>query len=171
MLIVFGLLFAPLGGASAQGTGASGKPFPIQRTRPAPAPAAGDKLTNFVIDPSLEASYSNPSGAWAQSSSNFGSPLCTVADCGNGNGTAGPRSGSVWSWFGGVVFSIPGTVSPEVGTLSQNVIFPACGATLQFYFWIGTAQPGSDANDLFRVRVDGNTVFSANATQQGAYPS
>src|SRR6188768_2996250 len=103
MLIVFGLLFAPLGGASAQGAGASGKPFPIQRTRPAPAPAAGDKLTNFVVDPSLEASYNNPSGAWAQSSTNFGSPLCTVADCGNGNSTAGPRSGSVWGWFGGVV--------------------------------------------------------------------
>jgi hypothetical protein len=171
MLIVFGLLLAPLGSASAQGAGPSGKPFPVQRTHPAPAAVGGDKLVNFVSDPSLEAAYNNPFGAWAQSSTNFGTPLCIVADCTNGGGTTGPRSGSVWAWFGGVNFSLPGAVSPEVGTISQNVIFPACGATLQFYFWIGAAHAGSDVNDVFRVRVDGNNVFSANATQQSAYPS
>src|SRR5688572_17624266 len=125
---------------------------------------------NVLQDPSFEASYG--SGAyWGQFSSNFGTPLCIVADCGDGGGTAGPRTGSVWSWFGGIDFTDPDAVSPEVGDVYQDVSFPSCGATLQFYLWIGAAAAGSDANDIFIVGVDGNVVFSANATQKSSYPS
>jgi hypothetical protein len=126
---------------------------------------------NLLQDPGFEAYTPNP--YWGEYSTNRVTPLCTVVDCGNGTGTAGPRTGSVWAWFGGVYFPDPGMVSPEIGDVYQDVTFPSasCGATLQFYFWIGYAEPGSDANDYFGAYVDGIEVFSANATQIGAYPT
>ena len=54
---------------------------------------------------------------WGQSSTNFGTPLCTVADCGDGGGTAGPRTGTVWAWSGG-------TNADEQATLTQSVTIP-----------------------------------------------
>ncbi|HEX6269638.1 MAG TPA: VCBS repeat-containing protein [Anaerolineales bacterium] len=138
----------------------------------APAGIVSPSGSNLLQDPSFEASFFS-SAYWGQYSTNYGSPLCTPGDCGNGAGTAGPRTGSVWGWFGGVNFTIPGTTSPEISDLYQNVTFPSasCGAVLQFYLWIGAAQPGSDANDRFVAAVDGNTVFAANATQISSYPN
>lgn len=128
-----------------------------------PADAGPNAPTNFIQDPSFEASYGS-FAYWGQSSTNFGTPLCTVGDCGNGNGHAGPRSGAVWGWFGGVPDS-------EVASLGQVVSFPkGCGATLQFYLWIA-AEPGSDPTDTFRVAIGGTTLFEVNATQAGLYPS
>src|SRR5689334_16146021 len=175
ILILFGFMIAPVGRASAQGPGSLEKKFPITRTQFRPAGNAGPTLlsaTNIVADPSFEASY-NSTASWNQFSTNFTTPLCIVADCGNGNGTAGPRTGSVWVWFGGVDFSEPGITSPEIADVYQNITFPntSCGATLQFYLWIGAATSGSDANDLFVAAIDGTAVFSANATQQSSYPS
>jgi Zn-dependent metalloprotease len=113
-------------------------------------------------DPSFE--YYSPNPYWEEYSSNFGSPLCTVADCGNSSGTAGPRTGSVWSWFGG-------TQASESAYVSQTVYFPDGypSLKLKFYLWIGRANAGSDANDRFMVDVDGVTVFTANATQKNSY--
>jgi hypothetical protein len=118
---------------------------------------------NVLQDPSFEGSYGS-AAYWQQFSLNFTSPLCTLVDCGDGNGTAGPLTGSVWVWFGGTDLN-------EIGSVYQNVAFPYCGAQLQFYLWIGVAAKGSDANDRFVAAIDGNPVFSANATQQGSYPS
>ena len=118
---------------------------------------------NLLLDPSFEASYGS-NAYWGQYSTNFGTPLCIVADCDNGGGTAGPRTGSVWGWLGG-------TPNNEVSDLYQYVTFPSCGATLQFYLWIGFAAPGSDVNDYFGAAIDGNLVFSANATQKNLYPA
>jgi hypothetical protein len=126
---------------------------------------------NLIQDPSFEASYG--SGAyWNQSSTNFGTPVCPStapgpAGCGNGGGTAGPRTGSAWVWFGGTTLN-------EYGIVSQSVTLPAgCTATLQFYLWIGAAAPGSDAGDSFAVLIDllGPPLFQANATQIGSYPT
>ena len=126
---------------------------------------------NLVQDPSFEASF-DAFPYWSQASTNFGSPLCTPDYCGNGGGTAGPRTGSVWSWLGGANFADPEIISPEISSVSQVVPFPSCSAlTLQFYFWIGYAQPGSGADDLFQARIDGVPVFAANATQAGLYSS
>ena len=136
------------------------------------APAGrADALTNLVQDPSLEAAYTS-TALWKQASTNSDTPLCTVNDCGNGAGTAGPRTGTVWAWFGGIDFmNDPESISPEVGDLYQNVTFPTCGALLEFYLWIGEAQAGSDAADILLARIDGTTVFTANATQKNSYPS
>ena len=118
--------------------------------------------TNLLQDPSFEAYTPNP--YWLEASINYGSPLCTITDCGTGGGSAGPRTGSVWSWFGG-------TDNNESASLSQNVVFPNGSATLSFYLWIGAAGPGSDTSDVFTSKIDGVTVFSANATQINSYPT
>ena len=166
-LVLFSLMIAPVGRASAQESGSFGKNFPIHRSSYQPGPGTASitpTITgNLVQDPSFEASY-NSTAYWGQYSTNFGTPLCIPADCGNGLGTAGPHSGNVWGWFGG-------TTLVEQGDIWQDVTFPRCGATLQFYFWIGRANSGSDASDYFVAAIDGNAVFSANATQKNSYAS
>ncbi len=124
------------------------------------ATAAGS--TNLLQDPSFEAYTPNP--YWTETSTNFGTPLCTVADCDTGGETAGPRTGSAWSWFGG-------TSDDETGSLSQTVTIPSGSTNLEFYLWIGSAGAGSDAADVFIAKIDGVTVFSANATQISSYPT
>jgi hypothetical protein len=124
---------------------------------------ANDKLTNPVTDPSFESAHPNPH--WIENDNMFGTPLCIgQSDCGYWT-NARPRSGSGWAWFGGAA------VPYHTASLAQTVTFPACGvATLQFYLWIGYSF-GGGADDQFFARVDGVTVFSANATQTGTYPS
>src|ERR1051325_8830699 len=100
---------------------------------------------NLLQDPSFESSFLTDY-YWAQYSTNHWTPVCETAYCGDGAGTAGPRTGSVWGWFGGVYFGNPGVVSPEVDYVYQYVPFPSCGAKLQFYLWIGYAQQGSGTN-------------------------
>jgi hypothetical protein len=142
-LLLFSLLITPVGRASA--------------------------LTNYVQDPSLEAAYGS-TVIWKQSSINSDTPVCksTVVDCTVATGA--PRTGTVWAQFGGLDWSDPDVQSPELADLYQNVTFPnSCGASLQFYLWIGDA--AGDANDVFNVLIDNVLVFSANATQQSTYPS
>ena len=71
--------------------------------------------------------------------------------------------------FGILDWEDPETINPEVGTLSQIVTFPSCGASLQFYLWIGQAPAGSNASDVFNVKIDNAIVFTTNATQSSAY--
>ena len=118
--------------------------------------------TNLLQDPSFE-SLISPNPYWAEFSTNYGTPLCTVGVCGDGGGTAGPRTGTTWSWFGGAT-------SDETGWLSQTVTIPPGSADLEFYLWIGMAGPGSDAADVFTAEIDDVPVFSANATQTGEFP-
>jgi subtilisin-like proprotein convertase family protein len=103
---------------------------------------------NIAIDGGFEAGPTGP--AWTQASTNFGTPLCNLAGCGNGGGT-GPRSGSFWSWFGG----FPGGI--ETGSVSQTITFPSGNnITLKFYLEI----PQCDGpQDFLEVRVDGQQVF------------
>ncbi len=123
-----------------------------------------ESCENLVPDPSFEAYTPNP--FWTEESTNFGTPLCTVADCGDGGGTAGPRTGSVWGWFGGT------NSDWENAHLYQTVTFPSSGlGTLQFYFWIGAAEPGSDAGDVFSFTVGDVVMFTASALQAGQYPN
>ncbi|MGA7729711.1 MAG: kelch repeat-containing protein, partial [Chloroflexia bacterium] len=104
-----------------------------------------------IQDPSFEGG--TPSAFWTEKSTNFGTPLCDVASCGNGGGTAGPRTGDWWAWFGG-------TASAEDGAVSQTVNIPAGTSTLQFYLWIG-AHSGNGAADYIRALVNGVEVFRA----------
>jgi PKD repeat protein len=91
------------------------------------------------------------SGAWTEASTNFGTPLCDLAGCGNGTGT-GPRTGNIWAWFGG----IPGTT--ETASVSQSITIPVGGTvTLTFYLEQIVCD---DPTDFMEVSVDGNIVFT-----------
>lgn len=191
ILTLFSLLIAPVGRASAQESipgknmsflsagSISAAPAPSAPSVP-PAlwkeittPGASDTQVitgNLVQDPSFENSV-EPPPIWDQSSTNSLRQICNFTRCGNGSGSAGPRTGNAWAWFGGINFPDPNYISPEVGNVLQNVTFPSCGATLEFYFWIGRAGAGSDANDVFLVGIDGIAVFAANATQASSYSS
>jgi len=116
---------------------------------------------NLLQDPGFEAYTPNP--YWAETSTNFGTPLCSVADCGI-SATAAPQRGSSWASLGGIT-------SNETSSISQTVIIPAGAARLEFYLWIGKADAGSDAADIFTAKIDGAPVFSANATQKNSYLS
>ncbi len=127
--------------------------LPMTR-KPGTAPAV---CVNRLQDPGLEATYLsgnllNP--YWQSTSTNFGTILCD-----SGCGGVGPRNGTYWAWFGG-------TSASEVGTLSQSLVIPAATpAKLEFYLLIGNN--GGDTGDYFQARIDGNPVFSANATTAG----
>jgi hypothetical protein len=111
-------------------------------------------VQNVIADGSLEAGTPNPS--WDEGSTNFGTPICNPGpspNCGTGGGTAGPRTGSWWAWFGGID-------ATEDAFLSQTVNIPSGQATLQFYLWIG-AHSGAGVSDYLRVTVGGAEVFRA----------
>lgn len=125
-------------------------------TKPAPPGTCANRLQ----DPGLEATNlsANPptNPYWQSTSDNFETVFCTVERCGVGGA---PRSGDYWAWFGG-------TSSNEVGTLSQSLVIPAAKpAKLEFYLLIGNIS--GDSGDIFQARIDGNPVFSANATTAG----
>ena len=101
-----------------------------------------------VADGSFE--DGTPNAFWVEASTNFGTPLCTIAGCGTGTGT-GPRTGDWWCWFGG----IPGVT--ETGSVTQ-VINISEGAT-DMTFWLEAIICDSP-NDFMNVTIDGNTVFS-----------
>jgi len=136
------------------------------------SPGSASALTNLVQDPSFEVAISS-TAVWQQGSTNSDSPLCilSIPECNFGGGTAAARTGSVWALFGGIDFTDEEAGNPEIAYVYQNIAFPTCSAELQFYFWIGAAPAGSNAADVFLARIDGTTVFSANATQKASYPS
>lgn len=105
----------------------------------------------IVADGSFEAG--TPSPFWTEASTNFGSPLCTVAACGTGTGT-GPRSGLWWAWFGGIS-------AYEAGSVSQSVIIPSGTATLSF--WVEQFVCTGSSNDYLEVNMDGNQVWVTTA--------
>ena len=160
VFLLIGLLLAPASSVAAQAP-----ELAVEGVKSLPLVAP-----NLIQDPSLAAAYHNPA-VWQQASTNADWTVCTtsnVIDC--FTAVSGPRTGTKWGMFGILDWEDEETISPEVGTLSQVVTFPSCGASLQFYLWIGQAPAGSDANDVFNVKIDGTTVFSTNATQAGAYP-
>src|SRR5262245_36568433 len=104
--------------------------------------------SNFVADGSFEAGIG--AGTWTESSTNFGTPLCDSL-CGSNGGT-GPRTGSIFAWFGGVD-------AFEEGSLEQSLTIPASAASLDFYLEIPAAS--GNGVDFLRVKIDGTTVFEA----------
>jgi len=109
-----------------------------------------------IEDPGFEEGTPNP--YWEESSTNFGTPLCTVDTCGKGGGT-GPHSGAWWAWFGGMD-------AGEVGSVEQSVIIPAgTSATLTFYLEINAA----DTTGYMRVYLDETLLFQATQADAASY--
>lgn len=111
---------------------------------------------NLVADPSFETG-SGASSPWAQASTNFGSPLCTTALCGTGAGSAGPRSGTWWVWFGG-------TPAVEVASVQQSLTVPAGANTLEFGYRLGQCAVGAGTGHFMRVLIDGTEVWRRDAS-------
>lgn len=122
--------------------------------------------SNLLQDPSFETTdyfyWPDTNDFWDEASTNFGTPLCTVDDCGTGGGTAGPYTGTAWLWTGGIT-------TTEESAVTQTVTIPTDTASLQFYFWLGFADVGSDANDKFNALIDNTPVFTATALETSSY--
>lgn len=124
-----------------------------------PAPNSSDSATinssaEAVEDGSFEAGTPNP--FWNEASTNFGTPLCDLAGCGDGGGTAGARTGDWWTWFGG-------SSANETGSVSQDVEISG-SPTLSFYLWAPV--PGDQAAaGTFDVMIDGNSEFQISQGQ------
>jgi len=109
---------------------------------------------DVIVDGSFENGIG--SGSWTEASTNFGTPLCDLAGCGNGTGT-GPRTGAIWSWFGGIA-------AFEEATLSQTVTI-ANNSTATLTFWLEQIICDSPS-DFLKIAVDADTVY----TSDGASP-
>jgi hypothetical protein len=99
-----------------------------------------------LVDRGFEAG--SPSAAWAEASTNFGTPLCSPSSC----GTSGARTGTWWASFGGPI----GVA--ETASLEQTVVLPQGKAWLSFYLW--NPQSSGNGTDALKVRVDGTQVLS-----------
>jgi hypothetical protein len=105
-----------------------------------------------ITDGGFEAVTPNP--YWTESSTNFGTPICSLGSgCGGANQA---HTGDWWAWFGG----IEGVL--ETGTLSQQVLIPTGVSQLNFWF----SAPNVDllANDFIELTIDGNQLWSYSAS-------
>jgi len=107
----------------------------------------GGDCTELVTDGGFEAGAG--SGAWVETSTQFGTPLCDLATC---NNSFPPHAGSVWAWFGGVSAGV------EDGSLTQSVTIPA-GAPATLFFFLWSFADGSGTAGYLDVTVDGTQVF------------
>ena len=160
------LAFGSLAPVDPHGLAGEPRRLPVPHWRqslPAAPPAAeaGAEVcdTNLLQDPSFEAYTPNP--AWEEHSTNFGTPLCSVAAC-ETDDTYAPRTGAAWAWFGGIV-------EQETGWLKQAVNIPSGAATLEFYLWIGAVAAGGGADDTLRASIDSTVLFTATAAQAASY--
>ena len=125
-------------------------------TVPAPADTPTPLAVGAIDDGGFEAGTPNP--YWSEGSDTFGTPLCTITDCGGTGGGTGPNAGNWWAWFGG-------TVENESGWLYQSVVIPAGTASLSFYLEI----PIAEAISRFELYVDSDSVFVATDSSQAQY--
>ena len=140
--------------------GSCGGPSPSPGITPTPSPTATASASSTPCaggsDVIVDGGFENggiPDTNWpVETSTNFGTPLCDFASCGNGGGASPPRTGLIWAWFGGIA-------APETATLGQTVTIPSGGpATLHFWMRIGTVT--APFTDVLNVRVDGAIVQS-----------
>ena len=105
---------------------------------------------DLLADGGFEAGTPNP--FWAETSTNFGTPLCDPASCGT---LGSPRTGAWWAFFGGKANA------DETGTLTQTLLIPADPLLrLQFYLWNPNTSDTGTGVDFLRVTVDGAQVFN-----------
>lgn len=109
-----------------------------------------------IINSSFESALGP--GNWTESDSVFPSIQCSVALCGNGAGTAGPRTGSFWMWFGG-------DVATQLSFVQQSVVIPVGALSVDFYFYMVPFT----GNLTFSFKVDGTELFAVSQLDAAAY--
>lgn len=126
--------------------------------QPLAVAGGGERGAALVQDGGFEAGL--VSTYWAQTSTNFGTPLCD-ASCGG----VGPRTGTYWAWYGGIS-------SAEAGSVQQSGVITTGPKTLNFYvWWSSSVAAPPDPTATFTVRIDGNTIFSLTPATAAAYSS
>src|SRR5690606_16424664 len=117
----------------------------------------GTSCSDILLDGEFEGG--TPSAVWTESSTNFGTPLCSLVTC---NTTVGSSAnfGNWWFWGGGATF-VNGDFS-EVSVATQSVVIPVGTANLTWFMEIPVCE--GDGFDQFRVRVDGTTIYFADDT-------
>lgn len=108
----------------------------------------GETEVQTIVDGGFETG--TPNAHWSEASTNFGTPICSNALCGNGNGSFLPRTGTYFAWFGGVG-------EFEAASLEQLVQIPPGQASLKFHVRIASSSDNPD--DFLRVLMDGNEIF------------
>lgn len=96
-----------------------------------------------------------PNNYWTETSTNYGTPLCTTYYCGSG----APYSGNWWAWFGGAVGAA------EEGSLEQTVTIKSSARYLNFYLEVPTA----GTTGYLRVMLDGNTLLEVTEAHNATY--
>lgn len=102
----------------------------------------------IIADPGFEGG--TPNVSWAETSTNFGTPLCDLPGCGNGGGNP-PHSGNWWVWFGG-------TTNAETGSVAQSITIPVLYASQKTtaHFYISAPRcNGSPADHVLELRING----------------
>lgn len=98
-----------------------------------------------------------PNSYWDESSTNFDTPVCSVASCGSVGSAA--LNGIYWAWFGGVTGAV------EEGALQQSVTIASGTQYLNFYLEI----PTTDTTGYLRVLMDGTNLFEATHADGSSY--
>jgi hypothetical protein len=99
-------------------------------------------------------------GTWVESSTNFGTPLCDVVTCGYDLALDG-----AWYFWGGGVAA--GTL--EEASMGQTIVIPQ-GTTAEIGFGFGNAGGDGSTDDVIRLTLDGNEVWSASGADTALYP-
>ena len=119
-----------------------------------PSPCGpGVSRTSRLLDGGFE--QGTPSPAWAETSTVFSTPICSLGLC----GVPGAHRGDGFAFLGG------STSGPESGSLEQTVTLYPGDATLTLELW----KPATSGNsvDRFRVTVDGAEVFALEEASPG----
>ena len=110
---------------------------------------------NILLDGGVEQAAGVPPASpdWLGSSTQFGSPVCSVDFCGT-TGETGPRTGVFWTLFGGT-----NDPAGESATLAQAIVLPVGTAIdLSFHLYVGAVT--APFTDLLEVRIDGAVLGS-----------
>jgi subtilisin family serine protease len=122
---------------------------------PPPTSTPNPDPSYMIQDGGFELGTSTPH--WAQESTNFNTPICSLGSCGG----VGPRTGTYWAWFGG-------TSLAEQGVLTQTKKIALGPKQLTFWLWWSS---GNDATSSFKVKLDGAEIFALNGSTSAAYRS
>ncbi|MCX6232390.1 MAG: T9SS type A sorting domain-containing protein [Bacteroidetes bacterium] len=117
---------------------------------------------NLIQDPGFETGRQGT--AWTQSSTNFGTPLCSYDSCGNGGGSCIARSGNWFVWFGGI------SSYNETGSIIQSLIIPSDTAA-KLKFWYKLPAAAANGTDYIKVYMDNNVVWSSTNADSSLYDS
>lgn len=140
--------------AAGTGTGLHRTPVPGTFGQQVPPAMQALAAPMVIQDGGFEASYDDGSGFyindfWGGSSTNYGTPFCDAALCGDIGITS--NSGTFWAWFA------DGDVAESASALQSDVLIPDGGsAALSFYL----ALPDCGASQYsFAVTVDATQVW------------